>query len=106
MYASGATASFRSAILALGDIGERAAMGQVHQGEDRCPCVRNFRITHAGATRGASNSRRMSPYNWWRFCFFNSIGSHSVKRVNQYLCIEISVDTYNFAPTHSNHMYP
>jgi hypothetical protein len=20
----------------------------------------------------------MSSYNWWRFCFFNSIGSHSV----------------------------
>jgi hypothetical protein len=66
----------------------------------------NFRITYAGVARGAFNSRRVSPYNWWRFCFFNSIGSHSVKRVNQYLCIEISVDTYNFAPTHSNHMHP
>src|ERR1700726_2455459 len=52
------------------------------------------------------NSRWMSPYNWWCFRLFNSICRHSVERVNQYLCIEVSVDTYNSAPAHSNHMHP
>ena len=61
---------------------------------------------HSGGSLERSDSKSTSPYDWWRFRFFNSIGSHSVECVNQYLCIEVSVDTYNFAPTHPNHMRP
>ena len=61
---------------------------------------------HSGGSLERSDSKSTSPYDWWRFRFFNSIGSHSVECVNQYLCIEVSVDRLQLCPNASESHAP
>jgi hypothetical protein len=65
-----------------------------------------YPLAASAISEALAGSKSTSPYDWGRFRFFNSVGGHSIERLNQYLCIEVSVDTYNLAPTHPNHMHP